>query len=284
QFLDNNKRLEIHLPAGHRGDHTNCTGPAVLDIVIPGNPSLDVADDYAYTLTTAVSEKRLVRKGGGTGTSGIVGIGTVVGFSTFVTVTNAPSFFTVSSIDSKDLDTKGFVPKQLVQLDLNALNIRTLTRQTRLVLEARAPNGKSSNVTLDIFPNNDNGFAIPASCAPDPLNTGSLVTCRVQLALPAPADGEDISWRLTTAGCFEQAGQAQFLPSPGTPDNTQPGVTIAANANTFDFVVRASAGGTNCASAQGNSHKFEAWIGTDTTVTSGPKYTTDSFAVRSPAN
>ena len=279
-FLDNNKKLEIHLPAGHRGDHTNCTGPIVLGIAIPNPPSLDVSDDYAYTLTTTVSEKRLIRKGtAGSGIGGLSGI--TVGLTSFVQVSNAPSFFTVSSVDSRDLDTQGFVPKQIVQLDLNVLNIRALSRQTRLVMEAKSPNGKTSSVTLDIFPNNENGFAIPASCAPDPLTAGSLITCRVQLAQPAPSDGEDISWRLTTAGCFEQAGQAQFLPSPGTPDNTQPGVTIAPNANTFDFVVRANGGGTNCASTAGNSHKFEAWIGTDTTFTSGPKYTTDSFSVRS---
>lgn len=279
-FLDNNKRLEIHLPAGHRGDHTNCTGSTVLAIAIPNAPSLDVADDYEYALTTTVSEKRVVRKGL-TGTGSGIGSNLTIGLPTFVTLTNAPSFFTVSTIDSKDLDTVGFVPRQIVQLDLNALNIRALSRQTRLVMEAKTPNGKTSSVTLDIFPNNDNGFSVPGSCAPDPIIAGSLITCRVTLAQPAPADGEDISWRLTTAGCFEQAGQAQFLPSPGTPDNTQPGITIAQNANTFDFVVRASAGGANCASQTGNSHKFEAWIGTDTTFTSGPKYTTDSFAVRS---
>jgi hypothetical protein len=272
-FLDNDKRLEIHLPAGHRGDHTNCTGPVALAITIPNQPSLDVSDDYAYTLPTAVSEKRSVSRAG----SGL----RTISLAAFVAVSNPPSFFTVSSVDSRDLDTVGFVPTQIVQLDLNALNIRALSNQTRLVLTAKAPNGKSSSVTLDIFPNNDNGFAIPASCAPDPLIAGSLITCRVTLAQPAPAGGEDLSWRLSTAGCFEQAGQVQFRPSPGTPDNTQPGVTIPANANTFDFTVRASAGGSNCASQVGNSHKFEAWIGTDTTFTSGPKYTTDSFAVRS---
>ncbi len=199
QYLENNKKLEIHLPAGHLTDQTNCTGTNDLLIKIPEpRPSVSVDDDYAYTLTPDVTQAALTLRGI---TNPVTGIGTLTGTS-FVEMQNPPSFFTVNT--SVGLGTEGFVPQQLVRLILNPLALRSLTKHTKIQVTVKAPNNKSSDVLIDVFP-----APPPVSCgilsgaaSPSVVDTGNLVDFTTILTANAPACAPKLTFKVTTASCF----------------------------------------------------------------------------------
>jgi hypothetical protein len=215
QFLDNNKRLQIQLPAGHLTDSTNCAVTLQLDVKIPTPvPIVQATDDYSYTLSSTLAQQTLVASNGGA--AGLVGpTGTPLKLNVkltpmFTPVANPPSFFT--SPAPQFMSVTGFVPLKGIQIPLNVATFRAVRNTEKLTITATATNGLASSVTIDIIPAPAPSGIASASASPATVDVSNTVDITAVLANAAPTGGEAITFKVTTEFCFVDATTGAALP------------------------------------------------------------------------
>lgn len=291
QYLENFKTLQIHMPAGHLTDQSNCVGTNDLLITIPSpQPTVDVTDDFKYSLTTDVTQEALsATKGSKISPAGsLINIGT-----SFAPMQNPPVFATVSTASNLGLSAEG-LNNQTVRLNLQMLALRQLAKHTKIRLTIAAPNDKASTVLLEVLP-----AAPPVSCgilsgaaSPVPVDTGNLVDITAILAANAPGCAPRLTFKVTTASCFQLASGGPLPAIRGNPGvgvfavptgaGTAPGVTVV--------TLRATGTATACVGTNPPpttaNHRVDIYVGdfaADATVLDiplGPNHIQVPLAIR----
>jgi len=212
QFLDNNKRLQIQLPAGHLTDSTNCSVTLQLDVKIPTPvPVVQATDDYSYALSSTFAQQTSLGPVGSLGIPGVPGSAPRVNPTPFfVQVTNPPSFFT--SPAPQFMSVTGFVPLKGIQIPLNIAAFRAVRAVSKLTIAATATNGLTSSVTIDIIPAPAPSGITSGTASPIVVDVGNSVDITAILASAAPAGGQPITFKVTSEFCFVDAGTGAPLP------------------------------------------------------------------------
>ncbi len=212
QFLDNNKRLQIQLPAGHLTDSTNCAVTLQLDVKIPTPvPVVQATDDYSYTLSSTFAQQTSLAAPGSLGIPGVPRSAPKVNPTPFfVQVANPPSFFT--SPAPQFMSVTGFVPVKGIQIPLNIAAFRQVRAVSKLAITATATNSLASSVTIEIIPAPAPSGITSAAASPVVVDVSNTVDITAILANAAPAGGEAITFQVTTASCFVDAATSAALP------------------------------------------------------------------------
>jgi hypothetical protein len=166
--VNQDKKIKITLPAGHRQDNSSCnqhTISARIDPVDIGE--LDIpGPNFSYS------------------------------------VSGRPSFVTVSQTPSSG--SLVVHPGLSFNFDVAGIRALTTTSNSHMTVASKNPN---RNVVLDleVVPELGNGFSAAASCNPGTLVAGNLTDCSITLAKAPIKVAQPITWRMTTANCFTQA-------------------------------------------------------------------------------
>jgi hypothetical protein len=217
QFLENNKRLQIQLPQGAATDLSNCNAPVTLLISNPTPPPfVQATTSFGYSLSSTLAQQKFVAKGGAqlVGSTGLGGVPirlTVLPVPVFVQVSNPPTQF--SPPPAPQPSTVGYVPQFGFQIQLNALNIRKTAVLSRLTLTATAPNGLTDSVNIDVLPPPTPTGIESGGASPQTVDVGNTVDITAIFAHAAPSNGETLTYRITTPGCFVFADTGAALPT-----------------------------------------------------------------------
>lgn len=246
--LNQDKKIKIQMPAGHRQDQTTCTQKNInAQVVTSDIGELDISGtSFAYS------------------------------------VTGRPSFLTSSQSGGTARPTDD---PQLV-FTFNVPGVRALTTTSNSNITITSPNtNRTAVLNLEIIPELGNGFTATAKCNPNIFTAGDLTDCSLTLAQAPSGGGQPITWRMTTANCFTQAvSTAPYNANASFQLFNFPAGQTTANIRVRSVN---NAGCTNQIGGA-VSHIFEAWIGNFqtnpqvTTPTSGPAYTQTTIRLNKP--
>jgi len=165
--LNQDTKLVVQLPPGHRQDQTTCTSNVI-------------------TLTTHPAS---------------IGLEEVAGPTQKLTVTGLPSFMT----ESQATAVNPLVGANLT-FTINVAGIRNITTQSTSTITITDPSAtnRTATLTLVVKPDLGQGFANTASPNPGSVVVGDPIDFTITLSAPAAAN-QVITWRMTTASCFVQA-------------------------------------------------------------------------------
>lgn len=168
QKLNQDKKIKIQLPAGHRQDQTTCNQKTLSAQVHPAN----------------------------------IGELDILGPTFTYSVTGRPAFLSSSQTGGATNATAH--PGLLFTFDVPG--VRALNAPSNSNILIRSPNtNRSVTLNLEIVPEFANGFTAVASCNPSSLVAGNLTDCSLTLATAPTGTAQPITWRMTTANCFTQA-------------------------------------------------------------------------------
>ncbi|HEX2591490.1 MAG TPA: hypothetical protein VHL34_08335 [Rhizomicrobium sp.] len=163
---DNNHTMIIQLPPGHRDDHSNCSGTAlILDHGSSEDFQVDVRAPF-----------NLHFNGLPAGTSA----------------------------DAASLES-AYTPTGTVKINLNAATIRAITTPLIGTISVAGPNNLTSNtVRLEIRPQLGQGLSA-LTASPSSISVGDLVDIGAQIASVAGPGGQPLDFTATTAACWDLA-------------------------------------------------------------------------------
>jgi hypothetical protein len=168
QKLNQDKKIKIQLPPGHRQDQTTCNQNTISAQVHPADiGEVDiVGPTFNYSISGRPAFLSSSQTGGGTNPVAHPGL-----------------LFT-----------------------FNVAQVRALTATSNSNITITSPNPNRSVVlNLEVVPELANGFSATASCNPATLTAGDPTDCTLTLATAPLKGGQTITWRITTASCFTQA-------------------------------------------------------------------------------
>lgn len=275
---NNNKRLVLQLPPGAATDNSNCSIPnhtTTVRVRTPSMPSVDVGGTYALR-EPVITVAQFQPPGTTKGTFVITG---------FVPVSNLPNLLTSDNGNNIGI-------RQVANLDgattakvtFNALNIRKLTKRTRITVAHTTPNGLTSPVEIEILPPAAaNGFTQAAICRNQAtgttVNANDAFECELRLAIAPGSPGQTITFEARDRLCVA-SGAPNVNYSSATGIGT---LVVSGSATIFQVPLRALAGNTSantpCASDTGVAHVMKFWIG-NRDAESGPDFTQTQFVIR----
>jgi len=163
--LNQDHKIRIQLPPGHRQDQTSCTQNTLIARGIPSDiGELDIAKEFTYLIA------------------------------------GLPAFLQASP--PSVVSPKVF-PQISFTISVSGIRALTTVSNSNIVISSLNPN-RSSTLNLEVRPDLGNGFSAAATCNPASLNVGDPTDCRLTLASPV-TNPQPITWRITTATCFTQA-------------------------------------------------------------------------------
>lgn len=243
ETLEQDTLIELRLPPGHQQDATTCD-----------NPILGATTFHA-------------------------GIGELDVFRFRYAVADLPPFLTVLSSEEMRPNPSQTLGNSQIKFAIDTHGIRDLMNKSDTTITIRSPNpNRTDTLRFVVFPNSANGFTANAACTPSPLHVGGLLNCHIRVASPAGSSGQPISWRMVNRTCFGEADPS----APYNPDDPFQHFQIPTGQTEANIPVRSDTNVSNCASAAGISHSFEAWVGNDTAATSGPGYTRTTITLVKP--
>lgn len=248
ELLNQDHKIRITLPPGHREDQTTCNQRTLSAQVIPST-SLGEVDIPRSDFNYAVS-----------------------GLPAFMTL-NQPA-------------PRGPQNTQTIQFPINVASIRALTTTSNSTITVTSPNpNRTSTLNLEVVPSPlANGFTQAANCrnlqTGDLVNVNDLVQCELRLAAPPPAAGQLITFEALDRLCVA-AGAPNVTYSSASGIGT---TTLTGTATIFQVPLRVlgvnTSAGTPCASLTGVQHTVKFWIGARD-IESGADFTQDTFRIRS---
>jgi hypothetical protein len=165
--LNQDSRLEIQLPPGHRQDQTTCTSNVLTVRTVPSS----------------------------------IGHVDVVGPTMKYDVTGLPSFVTVNQATA----VLPQVGTQLTfTFDVAGIRALGAARTSTITIADPVASDRTETLTLVVRPDLGQGFASAASPNPAATLPGNPIDFTLRLSAPAGAN-QVITWRMTTASCFTQA-------------------------------------------------------------------------------
>jgi hypothetical protein len=242
--LNQDHKIRITLPAGHRQDQTTCnerTLSARVDASDIGE--LDIpGPDFKYAVS---------------------------GLPAFMTSNQATALGPTAPHGISFL------------IDVAGIRALTTTSNSTITVSSRNPN-RTSTLNLEVVPNLSNGFTQAANCrnlqTGDTVNVNDPVQCELRLAFP-PAAGQLITFEVRDRLCVT-AGAPNVNYNPASGIGT---TTLTGTGTIFQVALRALGGtqsnGTSpCASLTGVQHTVGFWIGLQDTPAPD---TQDTFRIRS---
>jgi hypothetical protein len=165
--LNQDARLEIQLPPGHRQDATTCTSNVLNVRTVPAS----------------------------------IGHVDVVGPTMKYDVTGLPSFVTVNQATA----VLPQVGTQLTfTFDVAGIRALTAARTSTITITDPVATNRTETLTLVVRPDLGQGFASAATANPSSTAAGNPIDFTLRLSSPA-GSGQVITWRMTTASCFTEA-------------------------------------------------------------------------------
>lgn len=248
QKLNQDKKIKIQLPAGHRQDQTTCNQKTLSARVDPADiGELDIRGPLLFTYS----------------------------------VTGRPAFLSSSQTGGENNALAH--PGLLFTFDVPGVRAITTTSNSNITITSANTN-RTTVLNLEIVPEAGNGFTAVASCNPSTFVAGNLTDCSLTLATAPTGFSQPITWRMTTATCFTQA----VATAPYDPNATFQVFNFPVGQTTAIIRVRSANNAGCTDRRADITHVFEAWIGDFrrnpqvTTVTSGPSYTKTTIKLQSP--
>lgn len=246
--LNQDHRIRITLPPGHRQDQTTCNQRTLVAKVVPS----------------------------------LIGELDIPGPKFKYSVSGLPTFMTSNQAASVAL----FIQPQInFPIDIAGIRALSTTRNSTITVSSRNPN-RTSTLNLEVVPSPlANGFTQAANCrnlqTGDIVNLGDPVQCELRLAAPPAAGGQPINFEVSLAGCVtaqgtNPAGMSNFQYSSASGLGS---ATLTGAGTIFEVPLRTQAG-TGCASDTGVQHTAKFWIGARDSE-SGADFTLDTFRIRS---
>ncbi len=245
--LNQDHKIRITLPPGHRQDQTTCNQRTLVARVSPANPGeLDIP-------------------------------GPNVNYS----VSGRPTFMT----SNQDTAAGPSIPRDInFSIDVAGIRALSTTSNSTITVSSKNPS-RTSTLNLEVVPSPlANGFTQVANCrnltTGETVNVNDLVNCELRLAAPPPAAGQLITFEALDRLCVA-AGAANVNYASASGIGT---TTLTGTATIFQVALRALGGntsaGTPCASDTGVQHTVKFWIGARD-IETGADFTQDAFRIRS---